>query len=45
MKWTYNPFTEELDALSGELTNLDCGKSDANYSAVGLSPIDGGDST
>lgn len=29
----------------GAITNLEGGKSDSSYAAVGLSPIDGGDST
>lgn len=45
MKWVYNVFTDTLDAISGELTNLDGGFSNSDYDAVGLSPIDGGDST
>lgn len=35
----------EFVEVSGEITNLDGGKSDSNYTVIDMSPIDGGDST
>ena len=38
-------FIPPASAGGGAITNLDGGRSDETYIAVGLSPIDGGDST
>ena len=42
MKFVFNPFTGQLDAVSTSLTNLDGGEADTIYDGVDDSPVDGG---
>ena len=39
------PAVRGISAAGGAITNLDGGRSDETYIAIGMSPIDGGDST